>query len=447
MENATREAGPQLFAPVNTQQIKLPDGFNPHVAFFPHCKAVKGGRNSPISGLFAAVKNGKWEKTITTLRTLEYGSPDYDKAKRKLPCVMLSASTANGGHKATNIEQHSGLLQIDVDNLSLADAVALRERLASDPHMLATWLSPSARGVKGALRIPESVEDHKRAFECASSYFREKHGVVIDPRCKDPCRLCFVSYDPDIRLNAGVVPLPITSLGTDELPTTRSNRKKPPTSPSNKDSTTSLHSSSSILHPAFCILHNKERLFDDFPKLERFYLEHVTKRIGKPQKGTRNEALIEMVSWLVFVLHPRFVTAFANAYFCEHPAIFDGYTEAEYERQTKSHLEACLASYPSELNGPEADSYAEMLNEEERATFRICRSLANSVSEPDFPPPLFFLSAEKLAARLGKLDMQAWRILGRFEKLRIIECVKRGTRRTSGKDNEATVYRWLLSIP
>lgn len=432
---------------MNPQQIKLPDGVDPSIAYFKTCKATRGGRNILLSSLLADIRNGKWQEQITRLRGLEYGSDDYSREKKTLPCVMLSASTATGGHRAADIGQHSGLLQIDVDGLSSADAVALRNKLASDPHLLATWLSPSARGVKGIICIPESVEGHLRAFECARSYFNEKYGVTIDTHCKDPCRLCFVSHDPDIRINASCVPLPLTEPDTTQpestLPPTRNpTTQKQRTPPSHKNSTTSLPPASCVLPPAYYI--TRERLFDEFPLLKPFYQEHVTNRVGKPQKGVRNEALKELVAWLVYVVHPRFVTAFTQAFYCEHLTVFHDYEPKDFDRETESLLSGCQASYHDELNCREASSYAEMVNEDERTTFRVCRSLANSDSNPNFPPPLFFLSAEKLGARLGKLDNQAWRILQRFEKLGIIVCIKRGQKQAKGQDRVATVYRWLL---
>jgi hypothetical protein len=88
--------------------------------------------------------------------------------------------------------------------------------------------------------------------------------------------------------------------------------------------------------------------------------------------------------------------------------------------------------------------YAALRNESERAAFRICRGLATCESDPSFPPPLFFLSAEQLGLRIDKLTMKAWRIQRYLKKEGAIVEVEKGVRRAAGQKARATVWRWCL---
>ena len=403
------------------------------VGFFKNCRVTHGGTNRPLSEILSDIKEGKWAKPIAQLRRLDYGSKPYDAQKGQLACFMLSASTATGGHKAIDIAEHTGLLQLDVDELGEDAARSLRDQLGNDPHIYASWLSPGGKGVKAALRISASVEGHKRAFAAAENYLRERYAIQIDQQCKDTCRLCFVSHDPDLRINGRAILLPVP----DQVAVTAG---LPAAGKLGLDSSPSLHASCSI-----AILHNN--LFDEFPGLKQFYSREVILRIGTPQKGTRNAALVEMISRLFYVVHPRFVLAFAEIFYEHHATgIFADYPKEKFLSQARDILGGCLASYPSrELAPNEAELYARMGDDSDvrKAAFRISRSLAFCTSDPALPPPIFALSAEKLGYRLGILDMEAWRIQRKMEKLGIIREISKGKRRAKGEEPEASKYVWV----
>jgi hypothetical protein len=103
--------------------------------------------------------------------------------------------------RATAPEQgrftHSGLLQIDLDakdNIGWS-VEEMRDLLARDPRMVAVFVSASGEGVKGVARIPADASTHRACFLAAEAHFKSMN-LVIDPACKDPVRLCFISHDP-----------------------------------------------------------------------------------------------------------------------------------------------------------------------------------------------------------------------------------------------------------
>lgn len=389
------------------------------IGFFQHLGAK--GENVPLSKMLDGIKGTAWAGQIKRVRNAEEGSEEHSIRKKRLPAFMLSGTT-NGGHKAADVIQHSGLLQIDVDEVGAEHAGDLRDRLGDDPHMLAAWISPSGDGVKAIMLIPASIAGHKSAFAAAAEYMRENHAKEIDKACSDVGRLCFVSHDPDLVVNHDAVPLEVSTVFS------------APDCPDN---------SSESLSPESYVLCNS--LFLDFPDLKPLYFKLVHGRIGKPQRGERNTAMVEIVSSMFCVVSPFFALAFAEEYYRQHAETFSDYDFKTYQREALAVLEGCHASYPRRLTERERAAYAALSDEKTKTAFRIAHSLAHCDSHPDFPPPTFFLSCEELRIRLKVFKMEAWRTLKKLEKAGILKVEVAGKAWNKGdKTTTATTWRWML---
>ena len=392
------------------------------------------GRNVSVQSILDEIRGGKWGAQIEKLRQLS--EADYPKEKACLPAFMLSASTKNGGHKEQDIETHSGLLQLDIDHLTDAEAaIACREALRSDDHILAAWLSPSGSGVKAVLCIPDQVQTHRASFSAAQAWIREKHGYEIDAHCADPCRLCFISHDADLWLNPSAVELPVDATASLLVATGSVTNNSAPFLPS----------SFSTLPSAFYILHNKgtQDVFGDFPSLQTLYQTLVTKRFPSMQSGVRNEALCEMVPLLYSAISPQFILPFAEKFYEQYRGVFKDSLN-DHMKEAASLLDGCQRNYAnSQLSPDERSRYTLAENELQRTTFRICHSLAACEGE-DCPPPIFFLSCEKLAHRIGCLEMQAGRLLKWLQSIEVVERIEVGQRRAKGQQARASRFKWLL---
>jgi hypothetical protein len=399
------------------------------VAFFTHLGAR--GRNMPVREILDGMKSGQWaSKEIAKLRTDGRESPGYEKRKTRLPSFTLSATT-NGGRKAADVIEHSGLIQVDVDKVGQTAAPDLRDRLSKDRHILAAWISPSGDGVKAAFCVLAVLAGHKAAFQAVADYLWEKYAVKIDPACSDVSRQCFVSHDPGLVLNEACQPLAVASaqagLGR---------------GPGGEGSSLSLHPLSSILY-------NKGGFFTEWPRLLPIYNRHVSNLFPDPQPGHRNQILSAMVPRLMSIVKEDFVMGFALEYYHQHAAIFSDYPFEKYTAEAACLIRGCLDSYPGKLGAASKAAYLGLSDPLDRAAFRICQSLAQYTEEPDYPPPLFCLSCQQLAIRLGLFHPQAQRILQALRKQGIIEEVQRGQRYDSknpppkGTRLKASVFRWL----
>ncbi len=392
--------------------------------FFVNIK--RHGRNKLLSEILAEIKNGQWRQTIDRLRSL--AGSEYNHAKARLPAFMVSAATQNGGHKASDLGLHTGLMQIDIDHLSnAAEAVVVRQKLASDCHVFACWVSPSGNGVKAIVPISTGHQTHKDCFTAAQRHFQENHQLTIDERCSDPSRLCFVSHDPGLVLKDSA----------SSFIAERVSSPAPARMDEEDDSSTSSAST-----PTSTNYHLHHTVFADLPGLQALYRKLVFERVGKMCPGLRNNALVEMVPVLYSAIAPKFIPHFAEELYTQHQGIFRD-PLAQHLKEASSLLDGCALDYVHKrLTSQEAEKYQE-LNERQKTVFRICHALSGVRSE-DCPPPLFFLSAEKLGHRLGELDAVAHRELRRLCTFGIIRIEQLGTRRTKGQPGRATHYKWLL---
>lgn len=179
-----------------------PNFTGPTLDWYPHAEASKPSNECTLFDLITAIRGDDFAAQVAEVRALidQGDKKAADALKKKLPAVSLSGTVT--GRRAKAVQegrfQHSGLLQIDLDakdNIGWA-VEEMREALQADPRMVAVFVSASGEGVKGVARIPADPATHRACFLAAEAHFKTRN-LVIDPACKDPVRLCFVSNDPD----------------------------------------------------------------------------------------------------------------------------------------------------------------------------------------------------------------------------------------------------------
>jgi len=120
---------------------------------------------------------------------------EVSKLKRTLPAFMFSGTFSKRNGDA--LQNHSGLLVLDFDNCG----TDRKTELASDPHAVLAFVSPSGNGLKLVVSVEANPATHGASFDAARLYFRERFNLDADPSGRDLARLCFVSYDPGAILN------------------------------------------------------------------------------------------------------------------------------------------------------------------------------------------------------------------------------------------------------
>lgn len=181
---------------------------NQEIDYYQSAQAWSANATVTLVDLINAIRSDEFAPRVLSIRQqLADGHKlEAENLKRALPCVSLSGCVVGKRKKASEEGRfnHSGLLQIDLDakdNIGWSIA-EMRRVLIEDEHIIAVFNSPSGAGVKGIARIQPNPILHKESFLAAEQHFAEK-GLSIDQSCKDPIRLCFVSYDPDAWMRDG----------------------------------------------------------------------------------------------------------------------------------------------------------------------------------------------------------------------------------------------------
>lgn len=167
-----------------------------------------------------SIKNGKYEALVADLPAMSNTNiKSYRDRKQKLPCWCLQG-TFTDNVAAKNLALSAELFSVDIDKLDALEMVSIRKQLIADKSTVAVFTSPSGKGLKALIRVPDGfISDdasYKNAFTQISQLWELK-GVTIDASCKDVSRLCFVSYDPDTYINYEATPLKLQ--GTTPQPT------------------------------------------------------------------------------------------------------------------------------------------------------------------------------------------------------------------------------------
>ena len=150
-----------------------------------------------------AIKNGHYRIDIEKCRAFlkENNLESYKLLKAKLPVVTFSGVFHNG-HKKENITEYSGHIIIDIDNISSEHILDVKQILSLDRFTLACWVSPSGLGLKVLFKIDTELFFHTHAFKQISEYIKTKYNIYVDKSGSDYSRLCYVSYDAEIFINA-----------------------------------------------------------------------------------------------------------------------------------------------------------------------------------------------------------------------------------------------------
>ena len=156
----------------------------------------------PLMDILKRVESSETLKDLTDAVHNATNKDERERAKRELPCVIISADTTC--RKVSENDKRTGLILIDIDgkdnpDLLMSEMVDTVETMISSmPFIIGHKRSASWKGMKVLCGIDPSAETHLRSFMALEEIF-ETHGLVIDRACKDLKRVNFLCHDPDIK--------------------------------------------------------------------------------------------------------------------------------------------------------------------------------------------------------------------------------------------------------
>ncbi len=199
------------------------------------------------------IRSGRWAAPVAAVRAaLARGDRrQADQLKKRLPAFTASALlSTRARHPAPSDSSSSsdpspssdsstprllsptGWLQADFDAKDHPGLSQDHARLAlqGDPCVGAVFVGPSGGGIKALVRIHPAR--HADSVAAAAAHFRDRHGLRMDPACKDVERLCFISHDPHAWTREGETrPLPLPAAPLRAEPATNTSPASPNTPP------------------------------------------------------------------------------------------------------------------------------------------------------------------------------------------------------------------------
>lgn len=150
-----------------------------------------------LNGILKAIRGQKWGDKVSEYRKMiQNGKTEISEQfkKTQMPGLTVSGVFPNE-RKANKIGEHSGLIAMDFDNVSLD----VRDELYADDYTYAGFVSVGGAGICIIVRIEPSK--HIDAFRALEHYYYTKYNLQVDQSCKDVSRLRYVSSDPEMAVN------------------------------------------------------------------------------------------------------------------------------------------------------------------------------------------------------------------------------------------------------
>lgn len=163
------------------------------VTIFQNAKSPDKPFHVPVTKIIDRIKNGSSQFQVAKIQSC-VDTKSKTELKTQLPSICFSGKFSYRKNEA--LIKHSGLVAIDFDHLG-DKYDDFRSRIINDQYTFIAFRSPSGDGMKVVVKIPPSINTHRRSCNALTEYYREDK---LD-EFKDVARVCFESYDPDIFYN------------------------------------------------------------------------------------------------------------------------------------------------------------------------------------------------------------------------------------------------------
>lgn len=182
--------------------------FNKEISLFKNAQTTTKPQFLTLDTLLNNIQNGVYADQVNEARHLYSTNQkeSYNEFKRtKVAGFTLSAkcnhrkADSTNGRTTDKLIYHTGILQIDIDNIPPEQVQTIRHTLENDKHTLFCFSSIGGNGLKIGININDKY--HLESFIEAEKYYKREYNLEIDRSTKDVYRLCFISYDNNLFRN------------------------------------------------------------------------------------------------------------------------------------------------------------------------------------------------------------------------------------------------------
>lgn len=151
----------------------------------------------PLWKVLERIKRGKSKETIEWANSAN-SKKEYNERKATLPCILFAGEFKERNTKG--LVSHSGLMVIDFDEFpSDKEIDKTWSLLTNNKHIVTAFISPSNKGIKAVVKIPEcNSKEHPKYFK---AFYEQFDYEYFDISNSNVDRVCFESYDPNIYIN------------------------------------------------------------------------------------------------------------------------------------------------------------------------------------------------------------------------------------------------------
>ena len=166
------------------------------ITIFQNIKETSTPFYRDVDFILDRIKSGATKELVKKIR-VEQNKSQRNELKKNLPAICFSGKFNK--RNDNSIIEHSGLICLDFDgyenNKSLLND---KEKLTKNNFVYSVFISPSGKGLKVLVKIPQDIDNHVNYFNSLEIYFNNPH---FDTTCKNLSRVCYESYDPLIYVN------------------------------------------------------------------------------------------------------------------------------------------------------------------------------------------------------------------------------------------------------
>ena len=167
-----------------------------NITIFRNIKETDAPFHRPIEAILDRIKDGASKELVKRIR-LEQKKQERNELKKQLPAICFSGVFTK--RNDASIQEHSGFICLDFDGYEKnKELLQDKENLTRSPYVYSVFISPSGKGLKVLVKIPQDVDNHINYFNSLEKHFNNSH---FDPAVKNVSRVCYESYDPLIYIN------------------------------------------------------------------------------------------------------------------------------------------------------------------------------------------------------------------------------------------------------
>ena len=166
------------------------------ITIFKDIKSTNQPFYREVEVILNRIREGASKELVKKIRA-EKDKTQKNLYKQNLPAVCFSGKFTK--RNDNSLEEHSGLICLDFDGYkSNKDLLQEKERLSKNKFIYSVFISPSGKGLKALVKIPNDPDNHKSYFLSLQSFFNSPY---FDKTSKNLSRVCYESYDPLIYIN------------------------------------------------------------------------------------------------------------------------------------------------------------------------------------------------------------------------------------------------------